>query len=571
MIWLGRVLRVAAIGIAVAAAFDPAIALMRSDRPLVALIDAGGNASSLSSVSTRLAGAFDVHAGPIANAVATVIAGDALPDPPPATSGALFAVLPSAAGPRIDVARIEAPAVAPSGSKIPVRVSVHAAALRGRSITIDLFAGSLAVDSAKREIAADDDRADVELALPPSAAGLMTARILVRASGGQLPAIERHLAIDIRDQRWRVLVTDPRPSWSSTFVRRALEDDRRFDVASRVGTSKSVSAGSGTAPALNDVAALEGFDAIVIGAPDALTPADVRSLDRFARERGGSIVLLLDRPDPGPAAALLAAAPLIDVHGVERQKMLSPSGSVVATELALPRAGSGLTPLAHAPVAGKDTPVIWRSPLGAGRVVVNGALDAWRYRTRENGGFAKFWTDTIAAAAAASPAALVLSTASLRVAPGALFDVVATVRDVQLSDPSKPSPAAELSGPADFWPDSERGVFRATVKAPDTPGNYELRVQGSRGPGFQSSEVLRYVVAAPDHRSEPLQLSAWTSAHGGTVIADDSGELAPRIQAAIGARKERVESHPMRSAWWLPAFVILLGGEWWIRRRRGDR
>jgi hypothetical protein len=568
MIWLGRMLRAAAIAIALLAAIDPAIALVRADRPVVALIDLTGQGAA--GLTSRLAAAFDVHRGPIANAAATVLAGDQLPDPAPSINGALLAVVPPPAPARVDVERISAPAIAPSGSTIPVRVSLRAVGLRGRSLTLDLFAGSLAVDSIKREIGSDDERAEVSLALPPSAAGLMTARVVTRTSLDPA-AIERHVTIDVRDERWRVLVADARPSWASTFVRRALEEDRRFDVASRIGTSKSVAAASGAAPSLDDVASLSAFDAIVIGAPDALGASAVRALERYARGRGGSVVLLLDRVDPGPAAALIAAAPLVDAHGIERVKVAGAAGTLVATEFAAPRAGVVLASLAHAPVGGKSTPVIWQSPLGAGRVVVNGALDAWRYRTRENAGFARFWTDAIAAAASASPAALMLTTPSARVAPGSSFEVQATVRDAALSDPATPAPAVELDSALSFWPAAERGVFRAVVEAPDTPGNYELKVQGSGVQGSGFSATLRYAVAQPDHRPDSAVLTAWTTSHGGTVLVDDGSDVAARLRAAVDARKERVATHPMRSAWWLPAFVILLGGEWWIRRRRGER
>ena len=42
MIWLSRVLRALAVLMAVMAAIDQAMALMRADRPSIALIDAGG-------------------------------------------------------------------------------------------------------------------------------------------------------------------------------------------------------------------------------------------------------------------------------------------------------------------------------------------------------------------------------------------------------------------------------------------------------------------------------------------------------------------------------------------------
>jgi hypothetical protein len=482
----------------------------------------------------------------------------------------LLAVTPPAAATRIHLEDVSAPAVSPSGSMVPVSVRARAAGLQGRPIVAELFVGSLAVDSISRNVVGDDERVDVTLAMPPSAAGLANARVIVRDAANRSIAAERSVIVDVRDQRWRVLVADPRPSWSSTFVRRALEDDRRFDVASRVGTSKNVGVESGTAPALTDTAALSAFDAIVIGAPDALNGAEVRSLERYARERGGSIVLLLDRAALGSWSPLAGDLALTAVRRIEREKTLGGAGTLVATEFASPR-GSGLLPLARASIDGTDTPVVWSSALGAGRVVVNGALDAWKYRARENGGFAAFWCDAIGAAAAASPAPLTLSTDNLRVAPGATFDVRAIVRDAQLSDPSRPSPAVSLDGPPDFWPAAERGVFHAAVKAPDTPGNYRVTVQGSSVQGFQGSVVLDYAVVAADSAPAPALLAAWTTSRGGAVISDDVSVAVSRIRTAVNAERTRVETHPMRSVWWIPVFVLLLGGEWWIRRRRGER
>src|SRR5207237_6844110 len=81
----------------------------------------------------------------------------------------------------------------------------------------------------------------------------------------------------------------------STFVRRALEADRRFAVASRVVTSRNVSSAEGQAPStLADPSLLELYDVIVVGAPAALTPGDVSGLEQFLRRRGGAVLLLYD-------------------------------------------------------------------------------------------------------------------------------------------------------------------------------------------------------------------------------------------------------------------------------------
>lgn len=562
MTWLSRLCRALAVAIAIAAAIDPAMRLLRADRRSVAVIDAGG-AELTASVSQALSNEFDVHAGAVAGAAATLIVGNELPAPSAITSGALFAVVPAARSPRVEIERVAAPGIAPSGSRVAVLVSVRAVGLRGRSIVVDLFAGSLAVDSVTRALTQDDERVNVAVALPPSAAGLLGARVVARDAGSRALSVERHAIVDIRDQRWRVLVADPRPSWASTFVRRALEADRRFDIASRVGTSKALSVASGIAPPLLDSAALAEFDAIVIGAPSELTATEVRAIERFARERGGAVVLLLDRIELGALAPIIGVTSLADVHGAERMKVSAVAGNQIATELALPQVGAGITPLALASIGGKDTPVIWQSALGAGRVVVNGALDAWRYRTRESGGFSKFWVDAIAAAASASPASLVLTTETPRVAPGATFTVRAIVREAQLSDPSRPAPMVELNGPPLFWPAEERGVFLASVTAPDAPGNYAIKVRDG---------VLRYsVVPEVDPQPDPALLTAWTTSRGGTVLTDDLAGVMSRVRTAVNTQYERVETHPIRSPWWLPVFVILLGAEWWIRRRRGER
>jgi hypothetical protein len=338
-----------------------------------------------------------------------------------------------------------------------------------------------------------------------------------------------------------------------------------------VGTSKSIGVESGSAPLLTDRAALTAFDAVIVGAPAALDASAVRALERFARERGGAIVLLLDQVDNRVLEPLLGGATLTDEHGVEKLKVVSASGELAASEFAVPRGGA-ITPLAHVTMGASDHPAIWQSPLGAGRVVVNGALDAWRNRTHDEGSFARLWVDVTSDVAAASPAPLMVDVTPQLAAPGETLRVSAVVRDAQLSAPDRPSPSVELAGPPDFWPAAERGVFEATITAPDTPGNYELRVKGASASGNTLDAIARYTVmadAAPAPR--PDRLADWVTSQGGTVVAGDGAALTGALRTAISTRAERVPTHVMRSVWWLPAFVLLLGGEWWIRRRRGER
>src|SRR5207344_2075131 len=55
---------------------------------------------------------------------------------------------------------------------------------------------------------------------------------------------------------------------------------------------------------------------------------------------------------------------------------------------------------------GSGSSIVWQAPAGAGRLIVSGALDAWRARAQSGSSFDHFWRRTVATAAEASPAAV---------------------------------------------------------------------------------------------------------------------------------------------------------------------
>ena len=139
----------------------------------------------------------------------------------------------------------------------------------------------------------------------PTATGPALLRVVATIDGGGA-ADSVDLATTVRDERWHVLFYDTRPSWQSTFVRRAVESDPRFDVTSRVVTSKNISTDLGAPPAsLDNAAGLDRYDAIVIGAPELLTDREVAGLESYLRRRAGSVVLMLDELPAGPFQRLL--------------------------------------------------------------------------------------------------------------------------------------------------------------------------------------------------------------------------------------------------------------------------
>lgn len=593
MIGLARTLRILAIVIAIAGVIDPVATWPLRDKPLVALIAPRASAAA-DDIARGLERTHTVHRGPIASALSTVIVGTSLPAEPPAVSGVLIAAIPPSAARHVEFVRVAVPGTVSAGSRIPVDVTLRARGANGRTLRVDVSANGILLDRATTVVKADDASIDVPLSAAALALGPARLEIRVRDDAADDPALVANVvaATTVEADRWRVLVVDPRPSWMSTFVRRAIEADRRFVVTSRVGTSRDITVESGHAPSLTDVPSLEEFAAVVVGAPDALTAADVRGLELFARGRGGAVVLLMDRLDRGPFAALTGAASWRDVHSVERRILASPSGALVATELAVANGlVAGADILASGPVVdGAPTPSVWQRPLGAGRVVVSGALDAWRYRTREQNGFARFWSQTIGEAAASAPENVTVTPRAAAVGVGAPLEVRVTVRSVQLSDPSAPAPEVRVSatvtasGEADttsraearsirLWPTAERGVFAASLSLPDTPTRHHIVAEAARADGVAigaaSADVWSgetAMVAGPD------DLAPWVSSRGGVVVPDaDAARVASAIAAQVSSSVPLPRVYPMRSLWWWPVFVALLGGEWWLRRRRGDR
>jgi hypothetical protein len=577
---MGRAFRAIAVLIAVAGFVDPVFTWARSERPVLAVIDTDAPALT-GDVSRLLSRDFTVHAGAMAGAAGTIVVGRALPVDPVDVHGALMAVTPEPAGATVSIEQVSVPAVATAASRIPVTVVARATGASGRTLRGDVSSGPILLDRVTHVVHSDADQFNVTLSATALAAGAMPLTVRVGDAAGADSALmaEAAAATEVVHARWKLLIVDPRPSWASTFVRRALEDDRRFDVASRVSTSRTVEMESGAAPLLSDARALEDVSAIVVGAPDALSAADVSALEAFARRRGGAVVFLMDRTDAGPFMRLTGATSWRDVHGVERRAVTGSSATMVATELAVP---VGLPPaaevLASAGSGATSMPAVWETPLGAGRLVVSGALDAWRYRARNQGGFTKFWTDVMSQVAAAAPPPVSVLPASRLVEPGGALDVRVIVRRAELSEPSEPAPAIEAQLRLEWpdastapetlrlWPTSERGVFVASIRAPRAPGVYRFVAEIANA----SSAAAEFIVGTGALRSADLGL--WTAAHGGDVVPESKlAELTARAQARIAAPARPVQVRPMRSVWWLPLFVAVLGGEWWLRRRRGER
>jgi hypothetical protein len=456
----------------------------------------------------------------------------------------------------------------------------------GRSLDVTLRVGELVVDHAVIPVHADSGQSSAILAFVPTTLGTTTVQVTASIVGEAANRAARATAaVDIHDSRWSVLFFDPRPSWMSTFVRRAVEHDPRFVVTSRVVTSRNVTTDAGAPPAgLTDLAALELFDVVVVGAPEALTDRDVAGLETVLRKHAGQVILLLDEPTDGPYRRLLDAGAWRSDSGSKVFTVApgdSASDAMRATELTWPsRLPLGADVVAHTDSTKGDAaggrPIVWRAQVGAGQLLVSGALDAWRFRDAATSGFDRFWRTIIADAAAANVAPVAVRISPTAITPQDSALITVTLRDPMLQVDTRPlhlSVAATLEGVAvqpvrvRLWPDNAPGQFRGVVRVA-AAGLYRVVVNS----GGQRGEAALLVDSQVEHAAPAGGdlLHAWVAARGGEVISESAlPGLVGRVRKAIGAAPHREPWHPMRSPWWIVPFALLLGGEWWLRRRSG--
>jgi hypothetical protein len=578
---LGRVLVVV---IALVGVVDPVWTVAREARPVVALsVTAGASQEDVAAVARALDAAAVVTRDWRPDTAATVIVGQGVPDVAPA--GKVIAVT-SAPQDRPMIQTIAAPARVPLDGAAHVDVTLAVPSEITGDVRVRLLVDGTPQDtSALRHLGASELRhpgtsaprhlgtSALRLTAVPSRPGL--ARVRVEASIGDGPVSVADTVMEVVDTRWRVLVFDGRPTWASTFVRRALEDDPRFDVVARTTTSRGASAQSGTAPVrLSDPGVLSRVSLVVVGAPDALTSADVDALDRYMRDQQGAVVLLPEREDDAALARLTG----VSAWREERQPDLVitngvAGGALRASEFVWPLSWPRLAePVAECQEA-RDC-AVWRLARGGGQVIVSSAADAWRLRTADESAYERFWRHVAATAAEATPPAVSLSMVSPVVAPGGVAR--ATLTRLLTSGGAAP-PVGEWQdtqgerGAITWWPRSS-SVSEAEFRVPATPGRY--RLVSTVGDDTARAEFLvvepgDWTPAVPD---QSIEREALVAAHTGAIVApSDMGTLPDVVRRVAGGRSEEVPVAPMRSPWWLLPCIALLSFEWWTRRRHGAR
>ncbi len=482
--------------------------------------------------------------------------------------------------PNVRIVRLGDPSPAALRHSIPIDAEFEALGMTGATSVLTLTDRGTVVVRTHHRWSKDRERYRARFVYAPPVAGLHVVRVAAEALDAERSPADNlaDVALLVDGRPLRVLAFDPRPSWNATFVRRTLEADPRFHVDSIARSSRGVAIRTRNAPPALVGTGLDEFDVVIAGAPEEMRPEEVDALSRFARQRGGGVVFLPDRRPSGAYASLLPAAAFEEVlvETPVRLNGVAPT-EVRASELLVARdTRATASVVAAIERSGRSAPVSVSWTHGAGRMILWGALDAWRYRADEGDGFERFWQATMADLAVGAPARVTVSVTPRIAAVHERIVVRATLRPTEyraaqgrIELPPVSASLVSADGRAHavrLWPTAEVGVFEGHASTAG-PGIHDVVVIA----GSQSGRASVVVTDAPRRVSEPdaaaLQLIA-ESTGGVHVNAADVEPLVRHLRGLAGA-SERNTIRPMRSVWWFLPFAASLSAEWALRRRRG--
>ena len=289
---------------------------------------------------------------------------------------------------------VHAPARIVSGTRADVAVTVGdvpAESTRLRVVVADAATGR---EQGRAEVMrpAVDTHGFVTVVVPWLATRVGEQRLRVVASipgdDSVRPSAPGDVTVDVRPATVRVDVLEARPTWAARFARLALADVAGVELQTEVRVAPGITTRTAFRGA-ETTAARADADVILVGGIDALSSSDVARLETGVRERGQALVLLMDEPPGAGPWRRLWPDFAASVRSVPTPTAASVGGHKwkVREWLALPMSTGG-TPLAFLE---SGAPIVVGRGLGAGRVVLVTALDAWRWRADTDVAFAAGW------------------------------------------------------------------------------------------------------------------------------------------------------------------------------------
>jgi hypothetical protein len=575
-----------AIGIAIAAVWDPAMSMSRLHGPLVAITVSVAPSRALAAAQVQRQVERDLEqagfdTSPNGAPDARVVVGDRAPreltnDVP------VWAVnMAQDAPPNVRIRRTSTDDVRVPGQAVEVRFVIDGVGVRGATTDVQLEQDGIPLATARHVWQTQEESWSTALRYLPPLEGAQTISLRAIALPTETTTADNTVAVRLPRMRsaLRVLSYDASVSWPATFVRRSLEGEPAFSLSTLQRASEGVATRAGGPPDLFSEATLAPYDEVIVGGPEQLTSRQMAILRWFTDVRGGVVVWIADkRPTGGYASSL----------GVTRfdQRVVEPPVSLRTGADRLLRA-SELIIARHAPnsvrrlatVEPEGDAAVFAARSGEGAVVFFGALDAWRFRAADHEGFARFWRRTLMELGLTVAPRLSVEVEPSLARVGDPVRIRARLRGTELSGGDEAvmsgvsaravGPAQHAEAPVRLWPTIEPGVFEGEWVVP-AAGEYDISV--SSGDSQADAVVAGSTDVPRGADADPEGLALLASASGGDMRSPaQAAGLVSVMRSKLPAHPTVVREHPMRSAWWMLPFVAAVCVDWGGRRMHGAR
>ena len=211
------------------------------------------------------------------------------------------------------IVAVDAPETVFTEDKVYVNATLKLDGLAGREVTATLHDGQEVVDSRTVRVPTDSYRARVQLGHEPKAPGIHRYRVEVQPFEGEVFEANNQypLAVNVTDDRVKVLLVDGRPRWEFRYLKNLFADrdqsvrlqyvlcrpDRIEGVPGRKKVPASVTRDLRESEATdlpeNEAEWLK-FNVIVLGdvPPAVLQEDDWKALRTFVADRGGTLIVI---------------------------------------------------------------------------------------------------------------------------------------------------------------------------------------------------------------------------------------------------------------------------------------
>ena len=197
------------------------------------------------------------------------------------------------------VAGLLADEVVRKGDEVVVTVSVRQRGYNGQSVPLTLKLGDKVLQRINVPLSKEGEKKEVNLSFTPDVVGAKTLTASIPTQSGELTVSNNQKSWPIRiiDKKLKVLYVEGKPRWEYRFLKNAILRDKTTIFACILADAAPGSGGEGNVPIYGfpkDRKALFSYDIVIIGdvPRDFFTAVDLKNLRAFVEERGGSLITI---------------------------------------------------------------------------------------------------------------------------------------------------------------------------------------------------------------------------------------------------------------------------------------